>query len=104
MSNFQADRIQIERITQIKKLKPQTAYRGKHKWLGYVVYDFKYTNNVVLECPFEGNAVYILKGSEWKSMIRLTKGEIRDNHQGAYKKVVHKNDWLDRVDLALRTL
>ncbi len=103
-TKYRERKIQKDRIREIWKLKPQTAYRGKLKWLGYVVYDFSYTDNVVLECALEGNAVYILQGSRWKSLIKFSKGEIRDNHKGLYKKVVHKQVWLPRVQAALHDL
>ena len=89
---FQETEVQWERIREIENLKPVTRRKGKLKWNGYVVYEFAYTDNVVLECPVEGNAVYILKGNQWKRLIQLTKGEIRDKHKTSYKKVVHKND------------
>jgi len=103
-TEFQAQNIQWERIKEIQKLDPQTAYIGKNLWRGYAIYDFSYSANVLLECPIEGNAVYILKGPGWDRLVRLTKGEIRDTRKGSYKKVVHKNDWLARVSRGLRTL
>jgi hypothetical protein len=41
-------------------------------WEGYAVYTFKRATNVVLECPFEGNATYILD-ENWAREVRHTK-------------------------------
>jgi hypothetical protein len=96
--------IQWQRIRDIQKLKPVKVWVGEETWNGYVVYEFPDTENVILECPVEGNAVYVLKGNVWKDLIRLSKGEIRGEHQGSYRKVVHRGDWLARTRRALYQL
>jgi hypothetical protein len=61
-----------QRIREIKRLKPVRCYIGKRMWEGYAVYTFKRATNVVLECPFEGNATYILD-ENWAREVRHTK-------------------------------
>ena len=90
-----------QRIREIKKLKPVKCYVGKKMWEGYTVYTFRRTTNVVLECPFEGNATYIL-GENWKSKVRHTKQYVRQHYK--YNKIVHKGEWLDRVRDSLNDL
>jgi hypothetical protein len=41
-------------------LGPLRCYIGKDFWSGYVVLEFSASDCVVLECPFEGNATYVL--------------------------------------------
>jgi len=101
---FEGRVVQKDRITEIYKLKPKIFYAGRLDWLGYVIYEFDYVNNVILDCPIKDNAVYILKGSQWTSLVRFTKGKIRDKYKESYKKVVHKNGWLPRVEVALHNL
>ena len=96
--------IQWQRIRDIQTLKPVKTWVGEETWNGYVVYEFADTENVVLECPVDGNAVYVLKGNVWKDLIQLSKGEIKDKHQGSYRKVVHRGEWLTRTKKALYQL
>jgi hypothetical protein len=88
-----------QRIREIKKLKPVKCYVGKKMWEGYAVYTFKRATNVVLECPFEGNATYILD-ENWAREVRHTKEYVRRHYD--YRKIVHKGEWLDRVRDLLR--
>jgi hypothetical protein len=100
-ASFSGRRIDESRLVKIASLKPVLCYTGKESWYGYVVFTFKNSNRVVLECPVEGNAIYILSAN-WKELVSRTKAEIRQDHAARYKKVVHKGDWLDRIRQALR--
>ncbi len=49
-----------ERLLKIEKnLKPNKCFIGKDEFDGYVVYCFEWSQNVILECPIYGNAIYI---------------------------------------------
>jgi len=89
------------RIEQLAKLEPNLRHFGVKAWFGYAVYEFSYSHRVVLECPIEGNATYIISG-EWKEMIHKTKAELRSKYANQCTRVVHVGDWLDRVSEALR--
>jgi hypothetical protein len=93
--------IDWSRLEEIKSLKPVRCYIGKDSWLGYVVFEFTHSACVVLECPIEGNATYILSG-DWKAMVGHTKSELRHEFANRYTKVVHKGGWFDRLRAALR--
>jgi hypothetical protein len=93
--------IDRSRLEKIESLSPTRCYIGKESWLGYVVFEFMNSNRVVLECPIEGNATYILSG-DWKAMVNHTKAELRREYANRYTKVVHKGCWLDRIRQALR--
>jgi hypothetical protein len=43
-----------------------------------VVFEFGYSRRVVLECPIEGNATYILSGN-WKKQVGHSKLYLRTN-------------------------
>ena len=58
------------------------------------------SGRVVLECPVEGNATYVLSG-DWKKMVGHSKFYLRTNFSHNYTKIVHKGDWLARVKTAL---
>jgi hypothetical protein len=89
----------IDRI--VAALNPKLGRVGVESWLGYAVYEFSYTHRVVLECPREGNATYVLWG-DWKNMIHLSKGELRSFHPDKHVRLFHTGDWLHKIELALR--
>ena len=89
------------RLVNIASLRPLRCYIGKDFWSGYVVFEFAATHRVVLECPFEGNATYVLSG-DWKTMVRHSKVEMRRTFANSYEKIVHKGEWLSRIRSSLR--
>jgi hypothetical protein len=101
-SDLEGRAIEWTRLTAIQRLKPTKCYVGKRMWLGYVVFTFSRTSNVVLECPIEGNATYVIYG-DWKTMARHTKQFLRSSYPGLYRKCVHKRGWFERVKEALGT-
>lgn len=88
----------IERIWSLGATKP---WIGEDAWRGYIVFEFANTDRVVLECPFEGNATYVLWGS-WRERISWTKAEIRAEHPNRHLWVPHRGNWLNHVRAALR--
>ena len=95
-----AREIQLNRLTAIISLGPIKCYVGTELWVGYVVFEFSESGRVVLECPVEGNATYVLSG-DWKKMVGHSKFYLRTNFSHNYTKIVHKGDWLARVKTAL---
>lgn len=93
-------KIQWTRLRELKSLKPTRCYIGTELWLGYVLFQFKNSIRVVLECPIEGNATYVLSGN-WKSMVQHTKTYLQGNFPRHCWKVVHKGEWLKRVRQSL---
>jgi hypothetical protein len=89
-----------KRIEQIKLLKPILRHVGVKAWLGYAVYEFPYSNRIVLETPIKGNATYVLSG-DWQKMIYRSKAELRLEYVDRYTKVVHRGQWIQRVRAAL---
>jgi hypothetical protein len=94
-------RILYERLHQINLLKPVSCLVGTESWHGYVIFKFSDTNKVVLECPIEGNAIYILS-SNWENMVGHTKLDLRARYPAHYTRVKHTGEWLDRIEKALR--
>ncbi len=90
----------MSRLEKIASLSPVRCYIGKEAWHGYVVFEFKNAGRVVLECPIEGNATYVLSG-DWKIMVNHTKAELRQEYANRYTRIVHKGAWLDRIRQAL---
>ena len=80
-------RIVWSRIVDILSLNPTQWYTGRKSWTGYSVFEFAGTNRVVLECPIENNATYILS-RDWRKMVCLTKAEIRKDFADCSRKMV----------------
>lgn len=100
--NFDHNGIDWTRIEKIQEhLKPKLRSFGVRGWLGYAVYEFPYTERIVLECPIEGNATYILWG-DWENGIRLSKGELRHKYSDEHIRVIHQGDWIGHLGRALR--
>lgn len=83
------------------ELRPSCGYLGKEGFLGYVVYGFLRTNRVVLECPYYGNATYVLK-DKWQTISRLSKWEAREIHSDIVAVVRHTGAWQERLVEELR--
>jgi len=90
--------IDNERLVRIGRLKPSRCSVGTEGYLGYILYEFSWSRAVVLECPINGNATYILWG-DWHGMLRLTKSELRRN--SACLRVIHTCKSFGRVIDAL---
>ena len=97
---FRGRTLDFGRIQALKSLRPIKCYIGHELWEGYVVFEFSETKRVVLDCPVEGNAVYVISG-DWKRLVELSKGHLRSKYRSQYTKIIHKGDWLDRVRSAL---
>lgn len=97
--SLQGQKVDPARLWHIMRLNPLRCYVGTELWLGYVIFEFSYTTKVVLECPVEGNAIYILPAT-WRKMIHLSKQSIRANRR-QWRKIVHKGDWFNRLQQAL---
>ncbi len=93
--------IDLGRLRAIRSLGPTDCYVGKKMWLGYVVFTFAGASRVVLECPLQGNATYIL-GRNWKRLLGKSKQDLRQHHRRSIAKIVHKGDWLARIEDRLR--
>jgi hypothetical protein len=100
-SDLLGRRIDNSRLVSIASLRPLRCYIGKESGSGYVVFEFSSSGRVVLECPFEGNATYVLSG-DWKAMVRHSKLEMRRRFPHSYLRIVHKGDWLSRIRSSIR--
>jgi len=92
--------IDSTRLIQIKTLMPDMCYIGTEEWGGYILFEFTSKDKVILECPIEGNATYILSG-DWNQMVKHSKYHLRKNYTDRCMRIIHKGNWLDRVRDAL---
>lgn len=92
---------EVSRIDNICSLGATKCWIGRQSWQGYHVFEFANTDRVTLECPFKGNATYVL-WDNWRNRISWSKAEIRADHSGSHEVIIHKGDWLARVRAALK--
>lgn len=90
--------IDNERLVRIERLKPRRCSVGTEGYRGYILYEFPWSRAVVLECPINGNATYILRG-DWYGMLQRTKSELRRN--STCLRVIHTCKSFGRVIDAL---
>ena len=97
----------LSRIKAIETLNPVRCHVGEDSWLGYAVFEFLNHDSVVLECPITNNATYVL-GKRWKSMISLSRAEIRSGQHGRYRRIIHSRNnsenWLRGICRSLGEL
>ena len=101
-TNVSGRGIQLERLTKLNSLRPDRCAVGTDGWRGYIVFEFALVKQrVILECPVEGNATYVLFG-DWRNMVGYSKLYLRTHYSDRCTRIVHKGDWLSRVKAALK--
>ncbi len=95
--NWPGREVDESRLKSIcESLKPVHCYIGQSEFQGYVVFTFDRTQKVVLECPFYGNAIYVIDG-DWETLCQKPKGELLAKHSKSVSKIVHNETWLRRL-------
>ena len=87
------------RITKILSLKPNKAYIGQSEFDGYIVFLFNYSPYAVLECPWFGNALYLLNKDNWASLSKFTKSTLLHHQSKHARRIIHDPDgnWFRRL-------
>lgn len=89
-----------ERLATIQELGASAVYVGTDEFEHYVVFDFRALGKAVLECPYEGNAIYVIDG-DWENLAQYSKAELLRFFSDEVERVIHKGDWLPRLKKAL---
>jgi hypothetical protein len=70
--------------------------KGRKGFYGYMAFTFDHTEKILLECPVEDNAIYILPPEERASLREnVTKQDLLAS--GKVKKIIHSGDWYRRL-------
>jgi hypothetical protein len=96
-------RFDSSRITRVTSLRPSKAYVGQGEFDGYVVFLFDRSPQAVLECPWVGNALYLLSGN-WTELSKLPKSTLLDNHHRQVRRIIHDEggSWFDELTRLLK--
>jgi hypothetical protein len=55
---------------------------------------FDHTENVLLECPVENNAIYVLDSGEDR-LLAMNKRQLRESSEA--KRIFHRGHWYQRL-------
>ena len=96
---YKSRRLDESRIRNIMKLSPVRCAAGKEEFDGYMAFFFEGCSNAVLECAWEGNAIYIFPENKWSSLSKLTKSELIESHQRELTRIIHDPNelWFRRL-------
>ncbi len=72
----------------MESLEADETYLGQDSFEGYICFYFKAKGAAVLECPFYGNAVYVLK-HDWQALSKYSKTELLDNFSDSILRSRH---------------
>ena len=91
------------RISHVVTLNPEKAYVGRDEFDGYVVFLFPNCDQAVLECPWVGNALYLLKGN-WIELSRLPKSTLLCLHHHHAQRFIHDDhgNWFHQLKRTLK--
>ncbi len=83
-----------DRLDKVLALPWKTWEKGKAGLYGYILLTFHHTERVLMECPIENNAIYILDSGEDR-LVGMTKQQLRAS--GEAKWIIHTGDWYGRL-------
>jgi hypothetical protein len=83
-----------DRLDKVLSLPWETWEKGKAGLYGYILLRFHHTERVLLECPVEDNAIYILDSGEDR-LVGMNKQQLRAS--GAAKRIFHTGNWYQRL-------
>lgn len=92
----------LERLRFTYSFAPNEVYVGADAFEGYVVFCFASKNLSVLECPKTGNALYLMRLTDWKSLSQLSKTELLETHRRDVYRIIHAEEWQHRLALCIK--
>jgi hypothetical protein len=95
--------IDEERLRKLCEFELTDTYTGSDDFRRYIVFDYSRYGFAILECPFVGNAVYILIG-DWKELSRLSKAELLNLDARDTMRITHRGAWFDRLNYVVYSL
>ena len=64
---------------------------------------FVFAHHVVAECPLEGNALYVIDGTEdWRNLLSRSKQNLRTVAAERIHRIVHTGDWKAKLRRVLK--
>lgn len=92
-----------ERLLLLQEYNPDVIGKGPSGFDGYIAFEFKEFNIVILETMFSGNATYVFDNKDYESKVFSNKQTIlRDKLMK--KRFLHKENWRDNITMYLESL
>jgi hypothetical protein len=89
-------RFSQDRLDKMLALPWTSWQKGTAGFYGYMAMTFDTTDKILLECPVEGNAIYVLEPGEQGSLRKgVSKQELLDS--GKAEKIIHAGRWYQRL-------
>jgi len=92
--------LQPERLRLLHQRQPSEIYTGSREFEGYYVFVFKRSGKAVFECPWKGNAAFVVEG-QWMALSQLTKSQLENRPEA--ERIIHSSSghWKNRLLTAL---
>ena len=97
---YKNHKLEKERLRKIFELEPTIVIIGEDDFERSAIFLFKDSDKAVLECPYYGNATYIIEGG-WMSLSKLTKKELIKDYPREAKRKYHSDDWFSWLKKSL---
>ena len=99
---YPTKQLDASRLEKIATLHPDEVYQGKDEFDGYFVFLFHRASRAVLECPWVGNAIYVIRG-DWRKLSRLTKSDLLNMHRHEVRRIIHREsgNWFSDLKRSL---
>lgn len=88
-----------ERWDTIRELQPVATRYGSTGFARYVAFEF--TNAVVLENYYYGNAAYVMY-EDWQTLAKRTRLDLLSDPSARFERVIHSNGWRDKLKQAIQ--
>jgi hypothetical protein len=82
--------IQEQRLEFMEKFDSDGVFVGRDSFDGYICFYFSDAKVAVLECPYYGDATYILKG-DWQTLSQFSKHDLLTHFPEETTRVIHTN-------------
>ena len=84
----------IERLRFVDSLRPRSRYIGSPRFGNYAYWVFVFASHVIAECPLEGNALYVIRGTDdWRNLLSRSKRNLLMIAPHRVDRIVHNGDW-----------
>ncbi len=83
-----------DRLDKMLALPRSEWQKGRAGFYGYIVLMFNHTEKVLLECPVEDNAIYVLDSGE-ERLLKMNKQQLIKSSEA--KRIFHSGPWYQRL-------
>jgi len=90
-------RYDIDRLHKVYSLNADEIYIGIEEFKGYVVFYITGIETAILECPIQGNAIYVFQ-KNWFKLSKLSKSALMSGQKDNILRIIHNGNWFSRLE------